>query len=209
MRVFVLVAIVSGLACQQGSKGDTGAQGLWAQWACRAKLVVRASMHKSLCSRRSTGLHLVGWRRGRRGGRGVSWGRDEFGARRDPVNIRALDRVGDASSDTSPLVTADVYGHLDLDDMRAGVERLSFQPLDVPVEVQATLDWMIAKKLPMAVGASETAPHGAPVVRNTSREDSGPRARGENHQHSRAVELSGPTRIRTWNQAVMSRQLYR
>lgn len=79
------------------------------------------------------------------------------------VSLAVVQRV---LGHTSPLMTADIYGHLDLDDMRAGVERLSFLPIDLP----------LAEVLPMAVGASETVPHCAPVVRNTSREHSGPRA---------------------------------
>jgi excisionase family DNA binding protein len=56
---------------------------------------------------------------------------------------------------SSPTVTAGVYGHLDVEDMRAGLEQLSFQPTEEP----------LAEVLPLAVGG----PHGAPVVRNVVR----------------------------------------
>jgi excisionase family DNA binding protein len=52
-------------------------------------------------------------------------------------------------------VTAGVYGRLDVEDMRAGLEQLSFQPVEEPA----------AAVLPLAVGG----PHGAPVVRNMVR----------------------------------------
>ena len=95
---------------------------------------------------------------------------------------------------SSPTITAGVYGHLDVEDMRAGLEQLSFQ---------AAEEAPLAEVFPLAVGA----PHGAPVVR--SAEGEGPRARapGENPEALRGLEGSGPSWIRTRDQSVMSRQL--
>jgi integrase len=104
---------------------------------------------------------------------------------------------------TDPNVTANTYGHLDLDDLRKSVERLSFTD-----EVRAP----VAEVLPLAANGAkeaEVARHGLPVVPSPSETASSSSAHRQNHQHSRAVEVSGPTRIRTWNQAVMSRQLCR
>jgi integrase len=106
---------------------------------------------------------------------------------------------------TDPNVTANTYGHLDLDDLRRGVERLSFGGV---VEAEAPP----AEVLPLAVNGSPDAEierRGLPVAHGLSEEGFRTRARAENHQRSRAVEANGPTRIRTWNQAVMSRQLCR
>ena len=61
---------------------------------------------------------------------------------------------------------AGVYGHLDVDGMRAGLEQLGFQPSEAPV----------AEVLPLAVGG----PHGAPVVRSSGNETSPSRASEEN-----------------------------
>ena len=52
-----------------------------------------------------------------------------------------------------------VYGHLDVEDMRVGLEQLSFQPDEAP----------LAEVLPLAIAAL----HGAPVVRNSA--DAAPR----------------------------------
>ena len=54
---------------------------------------------------------------------------------------------------SSPTITTEIYGHLDLDDMRDALHRLDFQPTQAPV----------AEVLKLAVNA----PHGAPVVRNS------------------------------------------
>ncbi|MHA7630836.1 tyrosine-type recombinase/integrase [Corallococcus sp. M7] len=56
---------------------------------------------------------------------------------------------------SSPTVTAGVYGHLDVEDMRAGLEQLSFQPAEKP----------LSEALPLAIAG----PHGAPVGCGTRR----------------------------------------
>ena len=58
---------------------------------------------------------------------------------------------------SSPTVTAGAYGHLEVEDMRAGLEQLSFRPAEEP----------LAAVLPLAVGG----PPGAPVVRNSAEAD--------------------------------------
>ena len=52
----------------------------------------------------------------------------------------------------SPTITTEIYGHLDLDDMRDALHRLDFQPTNEPV----------AEVLKLAANA----PRSAPVVRN-------------------------------------------
>jgi predicted nucleic acid-binding Zn-ribbon protein len=94
---------------------------------------------------------------------------------------------------SSPTVTAGVYGHLDTEDMRAGLEQLSFRPVEEPA----------AEVLQLVVGG----PHGAPVVRNLERVPSRPLAPGENPEARGGVTASGPSWIRTRDQSVMSRQL--
>lgn len=57
---------------------------------------------------------------------------------------------------SDPAITSEVYGHLDLEDMRAAVNRLPFQPpepLTPPVQFRAA-------------ASAETEPLGPPVVRN-------------------------------------------
>jgi hypothetical protein len=92
---------------------------------------------------------------------------------------------------SSPTITAGVYGHLDVDDMRAGLAQLSFQPSEAPV----------AEVLPLAVGG----PHGAPVVRSSEAREFPSRASAENSEAR--GKGSGPSWIRTRDQSVMSRQL--
>jgi hypothetical protein len=77
--------------------------------------------------------------------------------------------------------------------MRAGLEQLSFQPVEEPV----------AEVLPLAVGG----PHGAPVVRNPGKAASLPSAPEKIPEERGGVTASGPSWIRTRDQAVMSRQL--
>jgi len=104
---------------------------------------------------------------------------------------------------TDPNVTANTYGHLDLDDLRKSVERLSFSDAPVLSESQAEV-------IPLAANGSrepEVARRGLPVVPQATEATLNGAAHRENHQRSRGVELNGPTRIRTWNLAVMSRQL--
>lgn len=94
-------------------------------------------------------------------------------------------------------VTANTYGHLDLDDLRQGVGRLSFSSEAPATAVPAEL---------AATGTDEAAePRGLPVVPEGKRGTEEPVMRGENHSRARGVTTSGPTRIRTWNQAVMRR----
>ena len=52
-------------------------------------------------------------------------------------------------------ITAELYGHLDVEDVRTALERLSFLPDDQP----------LTEVLPLAANA-EDGPHGAPVVRS-------------------------------------------
>jgi len=99
----------------------------------------------------------------------------------------------------SPQLTADVYGHLDVADLRAGIEKLSFAPSASPV----------ADVVPPGVCRGTVDRRGAPVVRSAAGGPLDAPPRPPNSERLRAVEASGPTRIRTWNQAVMSRQLYR
>jgi integrase len=94
---------------------------------------------------------------------------------------------------SSPTITAGVYGHLDVEDMRAGLEQLSFQPSEAPV----------AEVFPLAVGARR----GAPVVRNPPGAGFRAGAPNENPEQSREVKGGGPSWIRTRDQSVMSRQL--
>ena len=79
---------------------------------------------------------------------------------------------------SSPTITAGVYGHLDVDDMRAGLEQLSFQPTEEP----------LAEVLPLAVGG----PHGAPVVRSSAGEGSRSRASEENPEARGDLQGVGP-----------------
>ncbi len=95
---------------------------------------------------------------------------------------------------SSPTITAGVYGHLDVDDMRAGLEQLSFQPTEEP----------LAKVLPLAVGG----PHGAPVVRNSAEVAQRADASREIPEALRGVEGSGPGRSRTCDLSVRNRVLY-
>ncbi len=94
---------------------------------------------------------------------------------------------------SSPTITAEVYGHLDLEDMRSGIETLTFEAPALPV----------AEVLSMAANAESTAP----ALRNSGEHKSeGARATAVS-QSPCAVESSGPSWIRTRDQSVMSRQL--
>jgi hypothetical protein len=94
---------------------------------------------------------------------------------------------------SSPTVTAGTYGHLDVEDMRAGLEQLSFRPTEEPA----------AEVLPLAVGGL----HGAPVVRSLGEAASRPSAPEEIPEARGGFTASGPSWIRTRDQSVMSRQL--
>ena len=94
---------------------------------------------------------------------------------------------------SSPTVTAGVYGHLDVEDMRAGLEQLRFQPTEEP----------LAEVLPLAVGG----PHGAPVVRSSAEPASRSGASVRIPEALGGGTGSGPSWIRTRDQSVMSRQL--
>ena len=94
---------------------------------------------------------------------------------------------------SSPTITAGVYGHLDVEDMRAGLEQFRFQPVEEPV----------SQVLSMAVNARR----GAPVVRNSSGAGFSVTPPNENPEQIREVKGCGPSWIRTRDQSVMSRQL--
>lgn len=54
------------------------------------------------------------------------------------VPLAVVQRILGHSSST---ITAGVYGHLDVDDMRAGLEQLSFQPSEAPVAEVLRWPW--------------------------------------------------------------------
>ncbi len=97
---------------------------------------------------------------------------------------------------SSPTITAEVYGHLDLNDMGAALGRLNFVP---------KADEQSAEAIPRAVGDN----FGAPVVRNAGQGGKESAVPASVLEATRGVIGSGPSRIRTWDQSVMSRQLYR
>lgn len=70
-----------------------------------------------------------------------------------------------------------------------------------------------AEVVPLAVNGAPEGPQaelrGAPVVRKAQHHASTARARTAEPDASRTLAANGPSRIRTCNQAVMSRQLYR
>jgi len=94
---------------------------------------------------------------------------------------------------SSPTITAGVYGHLDVEDMRAGLEQLRFQPVEEPV----------SQVLSLALGARR----GAPVVRNSAGAGFSVTPPNKNPEEFREGEGCGPSWIRTRDQSVMSRQL--
>jgi integrase len=94
---------------------------------------------------------------------------------------------------SSPTVTAQVYGHLDLSDMSAGLQKLSFgRPVELP---QSTMS------------NGEAPLHGAPVVRTSDEIEKSATTSDQKPEMLSGVEGIGPSRIRTWDQSVMSRQL--
>ena len=93
---------------------------------------------------------------------------------------------------SSPTITAEVYGHLDLDDMRSGIETLTFEAAMTMAEV-----------LSIAANAESTAP----ALRNDGERESEAARAAAVSQSQRDVESSGPSWIRTKDQSVMSRQL--
>ena len=70
---------------------------------------------------------------------------------------------------STPMVTSEVYGHLDLDDMREGLNRLTF--------TSSTSPEVTAEVVQLAANSSR---HGAPVVRNSESSDSSTAPRVEN-----------------------------
>ena len=78
---------------------------------------------------------------------------------------------------SDPRITADTYGHLDVTDMRAALERLSFAP---------------------------ASPHGPPVVRLPPGTDLGATPAATQPLAPAALPGSGPSWIRTRDQSVMS-----
>ena len=90
---------------------------------------------------------------------------------------------------SSPTITANVYGHLDLGDMNDALGLLSFAPLHTAAADELSLR------------------RGAPVVRKSARRDSDDGTLATNAPSPRALEDSGPSWIRTRDQSVMSRQL--
>ena len=100
---------------------------------------------------------------------------------------------------SSIAITMKTYGHLDLGDMRAGLERLSFAP-PAPSGETSELE------LGQAYGTDDSAPFAPPLLQrgpnlpdHATRELATPRAL--------MGKISGPSWIRTKDQSVMSRQL--
>jgi integrase len=106
------------------------------------------------------------------------------------VSLAVVQRV---LGHSSPVVTSSVYGHLELNDMRAGIERLSFRPAEMP----------LAEVIPLAANDSL----GAPVVRKVAEPRIGDTDADPIHQQPSPLTTSRSYRIRTCNQAGMSRQL--
>lgn len=77
--------------------------------------------------------------------------------------------------------------------MQVALSALSFERASAPV----------AEVVSMAVNAQE----GAPVVRNASHDASEGKRSAMIPQAFHVFGTNGPSRIRTWNQSVMSRQL--
>jgi excisionase family DNA binding protein len=76
---------------------------------------------------------------------------------------------------TDPALTTEIYGHLDLDDMRAGINRLAFTPTEPKAPV-----------VPLhRVASAEIAPLGGPVVDGTEN----PKNKGRNPE-------SNPSKLR-------------
>jgi len=92
-----------------------------------------------------------------------------------------------------PRLTTETYGHLEVDDMRIALDELAAGTAPVLQE---------------AAAASDRESFGTYLV--PSSPETTVRARGRSSNSARALAKSnGPSRIRTWDQSVMSRQLYR
>lgn len=90
-----------------------------------------------------------------------------------------------------PRLTTETYGHLEVDDMRIALDELAERT---------------APLLQEATAASDRQSLGTHVV--PSAPESAMRARARASNSARALsKSSGPSRIRTWDQSVMSRQL--
>ena len=92
-----------------------------------------------------------------------------------------------------PRLTTETYGHLEVDDMRIALDELAAGT---------------APLLQEAAAASDRESFGAYLVPSSAETNVRARARAANSARALA-KTSGPSRIRTWDQSVMSRQLYR
>ena len=92
-----------------------------------------------------------------------------------------------------PRLTTETYGHLEVDDMRIALDELA----------EGT-----APALSEAVAASNRESFGTYLVPADPEGTARARVRPANPART-LVKTSGPSRIRTWDQSVMSRQLYR
>jgi integrase len=93
-----------------------------------------------------------------------------------------------------PRLTTETYGHLEVDDMRIALDELAERTAPVLPESLAA--------------ASSRESFGAYLV--PSHQESGELARASVAKVGHPLgKTSGPSRIRTWDQSVMSRQLYR
>jgi integrase len=98
----------------------------------------------------------------------------------------------------SPVLTANVYTHVDLSDMRDALNRIT-PPAPLVPEAQADV---VSIAAPVEKSARQL-PIGSPAARKPvrARRSLSPTA------EDRSAKFNGPARIRTWDQAVMSRQL--
>ncbi len=92
-----------------------------------------------------------------------------------------------------PRLTTETYGHLEVDDMRIALDELAADT---------------APALSQAVAASDRESFGTHLVPADPEGTARARVRPANPART-LVKTSGPSRIRTWDQSVMSRQLYR
>ena len=91
-----------------------------------------------------------------------------------------------------PRLTTETYGHLEVDDMRIALDELAEHTAPASIEPRAA--------------ASDREGFGAYLV--PIQPQSGERARtGAANSGQPLGKTSGPSRIRTWDQSVMSRQL--
>src|SRR5262247_3907857 len=92
-----------------------------------------------------------------------------------------------------PRLTTETYGHLEVDDMRIALDELAAGTVPALQE---------------AAAASNRERFGTYLVPSSSETAVRARARTANLAQAQ-TKSSGPSRIRTWDQSVMSRQLYR